>query len=35
MKKIFTKADEMGLVFFGTKLIETRRLTDPGDSDEE
>ncbi len=24
-----------GLVFFGTKLIETKRLTAPGDSDEE
>ena len=23
------------LVFFGTKLIETKRLTSPGDSDEE
>ncbi len=24
-----------GLVFWGTKLIVTKRLTDPGDSDEE
>ena len=24
-----------GLVFWGTKLIETKRLTEPGDSDEE
>ena len=24
-----------GLVFWGTKLIETKRLSDPGDSDEE
>ena len=24
-----------GVVFFGTKLIETKRLTSPGDSDEE
>lgn len=24
-----------GVVFWGTKLIETKRLTDPGDSDEE
>ena len=24
-----------GLVFYGTKMIETKRLTDPGDSDEE
>ncbi len=24
-----------GLVFWGTKIIETKRLTEPGDSDEE
>lgn len=25
----------LGLVFWGTKLVETKRLSDPGDSDEE